>query len=239
MNYDPEQPLLVQSDSTVLLETNHSKFESMSAELGQFAELIKAPEQLHTYRLTPLSLWNAASAGMTADQILYCLRMNSKFEVPGQVQNNVRHYVGRYGLVRLVTRRDGGMVLESDDPAVINELANYTSTKAFFLGIVNAHTIEIVPAYRGFIKQELIKLGYPVSDLAGYHQGESLSMSLLESSEDPIQVKNSKEQEGQVAIRTFRMRDYQKRAVIRYARRTNSTAAAESLFSHAEQARRW
>lgn len=203
MNYHPERPLLVQSDSTVLLDTHHADFASMSAELSKFAELVKAPEHLHTYRLTPLSLWNAASAGMTADQILYFLRGNSKFDVPGQAQNNVRHYVGRYGLVKLIAVDGGGLVLQSDDPAVISELANYRSTKAYFLDMLDAHTIGIVPAYRGFIKQELIKLGYPVSDMAGYHQGESLGITLRESfkPDEPS------------SPRTFRIRDYQRRAV--------------------------
>ncbi|MFK7695271.1 DNA repair helicase XPB [Paenibacillus sp. HJGM_3] len=203
MNYHPERPLLVQSDSTVLLDTHHAEFASMSAELSKFAELVKAPEHLHTYRLTPLSLWNAASAGMTADQILYFLRGNSKFDVPGQAQNNVRHYVGRYGLVKLIAVDGGGLVLQSDDPAVISELANYRSTKAYFLDMLDANTIGIVPAYRGFIKQELIKLGYPVSDMAGYHQGESLGITLRESfkPDEPS------------SPRTFRIRDYQRRAV--------------------------
>ncbi|MDF2814747.1 MAG: helicase [Paenibacillus sp.] len=214
MKYDPEQPLLIQSDSTLLLEVNHPLFKSMSEELARFAELVKAPENLHTYRLTPLSLWNAASTGMSADQILYVLRINSKWEVPGQVQNLVRHYVGRYGLVRLIARRNGEMVLTSDDPAVINELAHYTSTRAFFVGVMDANTIEIVPAYRGFIKQELIKLGYPVSDLAGYHDGEALPMKLLECELDSTEHDEGLAGSSQIdRIRTFRLRDYQRKAV--------------------------
>src|SRR5690606_4502231 len=104
---------------------SHHLFQSMSTELARFAELIKAPEHLHTYKLTPLSLWNAASTGMSADQILTILRSNCKWEVPGQVQHDIRHYVGRYGLIRLHSSVTGEMILESDDSAVINEIMQY------------------------------------------------------------------------------------------------------------------
>ncbi|WP_127584363.1 DNA repair helicase XPB [Paenibacillus koleovorans] len=205
MKYFPERPLLVQSDSTLLLETHHDDFEQLSEELGKFAELVKAPEHLHTYRLTPLSLWNAASSGLSADQILYVLRGNSKLEVPGQVQNHIRHYVARYGLVRMIARSDGTMALESDDPAVVSELAHFTTTRAFFIGQSNELTIEFDPAYRGVIKQELIKLGYPVSDLAGYHDGERLPMRLKEFT--------GKAPAAPMPGGAFRLRDYQREAV--------------------------
>src|SRR5436309_14064419 len=112
MNFRPDNPLIVQADKTVLLEVNNERYESARDALARFAELEKSPEYLHTYRITPLSLWNAAAAGMTAAEMLGSLDRYSKYDVPGNVRLEITDQVSRYGRIRL-TRRDGDLAPES------------------------------------------------------------------------------------------------------------------------------
>src|SRR5687768_6254849 len=107
MNYDPQNPLIVQGDRTVLVEVDNPRYAAARDALAPFAELEKSPEHIHTYRITPLSLWNAAAAGLTADAMVDVLRQFSKFPVPANLATDVAEQVGRYGRVKLVRHGDG------------------------------------------------------------------------------------------------------------------------------------
>src|SRR5262249_27357661 len=117
-------PLIVQSDRTLLLEVDHPLHAVARDTLAQFAELEKSPEHIHTYRLTPLSLWNAAAAGLDAATVLTMLARYSKYDLPPNVLADIRDYIGRYGRLKLV-REGSTLVLESDDTALIAEVAHH------------------------------------------------------------------------------------------------------------------
>ncbi|MEC0268488.1 DNA repair helicase XPB [Paenibacillus anseongense] len=197
MKVDPTRPLIVQSDLSVLLETHHPEFESVRGVLSRFADLIKSPEHLHMYRITPLSLWNATAAGMPIEQMSACLQQNAKFGVPSSVLSGIRKYANRYGLLRM---EDVGseLYLVSDDTVILREIRAYDSLKKYLEDTRGERAIAISPAYRGVLKQELIKLGFPVEDLAAYRSGEFL----------PIQLRDEETMEE-----PFQLRDYQKSAV--------------------------
>jgi DNA excision repair protein ERCC-3 len=177
MNYDAGQPLIVQSDFTVLLEVGHARFEQVRSFLNRFAELIKSPEHIHTYRITPLSLWNSAASGLESEHILSFLRENGKMDLPHNVDKDVRSLFARYGLLRLEIS-DSNLTLKSDDKDALNELLSHKSVSGLIVDRPDEHTLIISPLHRGLIKQELIRLGYPVQDLVGYHHGEALPIEL-------------------------------------------------------------
>lgn len=193
----PDLPLIVQSDRTVLLEVDHPRYEEARDELARFAELEKSPEHIHTYRISPLSLWNAAAAGMDAPAILEALTRYSKYEIPQNIRREVAEFIDRYGQVRLVKRADA-LILESDDPALIAEIAGHRTVRPFIVRERDPGRLEISARYRGHIKQALIKLGFPVEDLAGYVTGARLDIALRGTA-----------QTG----RPFLMRDYQTSAI--------------------------
>jgi len=164
-------PLIVQSDRTVLLEVGNPQADEARHELAVFAELERAPEFVHTYRITRLGLWNARAAGHTAEQMLATLERYAKFPVPQTVSVDIEETVGRYG--RLVISRDaeGGLIITATDPAVLAEITR-SSKVGPFLGVRRSSTEWTVqPWARGQIKQELLKLGWPAEDLAGYTPG--------------------------------------------------------------------
>src|ERR1700726_4186948 len=122
MNYDPTNPLIVQGDRSVLVEVDNPRYAEARDALAPFAELEKSPEHIHTYRLTPLSLWNAAAAGMTADEMIDVLARFSKFPLPNSLRTDLGELVARYGRVRL--ERAGDMLrLVCDDQPLLEELA--------------------------------------------------------------------------------------------------------------------
>lgn len=177
MSYVPENPLIVQGDRSILLETASPAFaEARDALLG-FAELVKSPEYVHTWRLTALSLWNAASAGHTADDVIATLRALAKFPVPDIVPDFVRDKMSRYGALRLV--RDGEwLVLEGRDAAAMEDVRGIKGVHDL-LGEPDATgSVRIHPRRRGELKQALTAFGHPVQDLAGYEDGEALTMAL-------------------------------------------------------------
>ena len=173
-------PLIVQSDRSILLETDGPLFEDARDAVASLAELVKSPEHIHTYRITPLSLWNAAAAGMTADQVISNLVTYSKYEVPDNILVEIRDYISRYGRLKLYKLEDGQLVIDSDDDLLITELVNNESIKPFVTSVKNGKRILIKSGDRGNIKSALIKLGFPVEDLAGYVVGAPLKFSLRE-----------------------------------------------------------
>src|SRR5947209_1911713 len=174
---NPNNPLIVQSDRTILLEVDHPLHAEARDALAQFAELEKSPEHIHTYRLSPLSLWNAAAGGMDAATILELLTRYSKYDIPSNIVVEIREYISRYGRVKLV--RDGDLLLlKSNDVALIAEIMHHKRTQPYLLGQIDAHTIQVDASRRGHIKQALIHVGFPAEDLAGYTDGSPLPMHL-------------------------------------------------------------
>ncbi|HOQ99399.1 MAG TPA: DEAD/DEAH box helicase [Anaerolineae bacterium] len=173
MTYDPSNPIIVQGDKSVLLEVDNPLYQEARDVLARFAELDKSPEYIHTYRITPLSLWNAASAGLSAEAIIAGLERYSKYPLPDNVRVDITDYVSRYGRLKLA-RRDGALYLVSDDAALVAEVVRHRQLSPFVVGQIDAHTLQVDPARRGLIKQALVVVGYPAEDLAGYVEGERL-----------------------------------------------------------------
>ncbi len=196
MSYNPNNPIIVQGDKSVLLEVDNDLYPEARDILARFAELEKSPEYVHTYRITPLSLWNAASAGMTATEILSGLERYSKYPVPDNVRVDIVDYISRYGRVKL-RREDGHILLTSEDTALISELAHHKRLLPYVISQADPNTLLMDPNRRGHIKQALVTIGYPAEDLIGYVDGESLEIRLR-----PVTAS------GQ----PFALRDYQKEA---------------------------
>jgi DNA excision repair protein ERCC-3 len=177
MVYDPANPLIVQSDRSILLEVDNPRYEAARDDLARFAELEKSPEHIHTYRVTPLSLWNAAASGSTAAEIGAALLRYSKFDLPSNVIADIEDYIGRFGRVKLL-REDDRLVLRSDDTLLMTEIERNSHIRLFLRGRIDARTLEVDPAARGHVKHALVEFGYPAEDLAGYVEGQALSFHL-------------------------------------------------------------
>ena len=179
-------PLIVQSDRTVLLEVAHPDAETARHELAIFAELERAPEHIHTYRITRLGLWNARAAGHDADDMLATLDRWSRFPVPASVSMDLRETVNRYG--RLVIERadvegfgEGVLVLRSTDAAVLAEVSRNKRIHPLLIGRPAPDTFVVDAWARGHIKQELLKIGWPAEDHAGYTPGTPHPIDLAEN----------------------------------------------------------
>ncbi|MDK8470127.1 DNA repair helicase XPB [Corynebacterium accolens] len=173
-------PLIVQSDKTVLLEVDHPDSGAARTALAPFAELERAPEHVHTYRITSLALWNARAAGHDAEQVVDVLETYSRFPVPQSLLVDVAETMSRYGRVRLQAHPAHGLILESEEPAILTELSRGKVGK--LLGTrIDDNTIAVAPSERGRLKQELLKAGWPAEDLAGYIDGESHPIALNEN----------------------------------------------------------
>lgn len=193
MSYNPANPLIIQSDKSVLLEVNNPLYEAARDELSRFAELEKSPEYIHTYRITPLSLWNAAAAGMGAEPIVEVLERFSKFPVPGNITADIRDYISRYGRIKLLYE-NGLMVLKSEDKLLLVEVQRNKNLQPFIQRKIDDFTLQVDPAKRGHIKQAMVLFGYPVEDLAGYVDGAALTLNLRNPT---------------LKGREFQLRDYQ------------------------------
>lgn len=171
-------PLIVQSDKTVLLEIDHPKANEVRAKLAPFAELERAPEHVHTYRITPLALWNARAAGHDAEQVVDVLDTYSRFPVPQALLIDVAETMARYGRVRLHAHPAHGLILESEEPAILAEISRHKKIAPMLGQVLGDDAIVVHPSERGRLKQELLKIGWPAEDLAGYVDGESHPISL-------------------------------------------------------------
>src|SRR5947207_7118208 len=174
---NPNNPLIVQSDKTILLEVDHPQHAEARDALAQFAELEKSPEHIHTFRLSPLSLWNAAAGGMNAEMVLELLALYSKYAIPTSIATDIRDYMSRYGRIKLIREGDA-LLLTSSDVALIAEILHHKRTQPYVLRQLNSHTIQVDASRRGHIKQALIHIGFPAEDLAGYTDGAPLPMQL-------------------------------------------------------------
>jgi DNA excision repair protein ERCC-3 len=175
--YQPENPLIVQSDRSVLLEVDNPRYAEARDVLARFADLEKSPEYVHTYRISPLSLWNAAAAGLTAEAILGDLERFSKYPLPENVKVDIREAISRYGRVKLILA-ERRMLITTDDPILAEELARHRLFAPLVKQRLSNTDFEIDPAQRGHVKRVLVQIGYPAEDLAGYVTGALLSFDL-------------------------------------------------------------
>ncbi|CAB0589344.1 DNA repair helicase XPB [Corynebacterium diphtheriae] len=171
-------PLIVQSDKTVLLEVDHPRAQEARIALAPFAELERAPEHVHTYRITPLALWNSRAAGHDAEQVVHALETYSRFPVPHALLIDVAETMSRYGRVRLHKHPAHGLILESEEPAILAELLRHKKIKPMLGARIDDESIIVHPSERGRLKQELLKVGWPAEDLAGYVDGEAHPVAL-------------------------------------------------------------
>ncbi len=184
-----QNPLIVQSDRSVLLDVHAPRADICRNELIPFAELVRSPEHLHTYRLTPLSLWNAASAGVTPQMVLDTLNKFSRYEVPQNVEMWIKETAGRFGKLRLTTADtidapEGGAIeylyLTASDDNIYKQVLNNPATKKFLTPAKKSLCFLLELTDRGIVKQKLLELGWPVQDEAPLIDGEPLEINLRE-----------------------------------------------------------
>lgn len=173
-------PLIVQSDKTLLLEVDHPKAGEARAAIAPFAELERAPEHVHTYRVTPLALWNARAAGHDAEQVVDALVSHSRYAVPQPLLMDIVDTMGRFGRLQLVKSPVHGLTLVSLDRAVLEEVMRNKKIAPMLGARIDDDTIVVHPSERGHIKQMLLKIGWPAEDLAGYVDGEAHAIELVE-----------------------------------------------------------
>jgi len=192
---NPDGPLIVQSDRSVLLEVAHPEAERARHALAVFAELERAPEHIHTYRITRLGLWNARAAGHDASEIIQTLHEFSKFPTPSTITDDITETMRRYGLIE-ITREDDQLYISCADSAIEAEITR-TAKIAELLGEKDEKgRFPLAPWSRGIIKQELLKRGWPAADHAGYAEGTPHTIDL--------------------ATDSWSLRDYQKEAIRRF-----------------------
>lgn len=174
-------PLIVQSDKTLLLEIDHEQAAACRRAIAPFAELERAPEHVHTYRLTPLGLWNARAAGHDAEQVVSVLLEYSRYPVPHALLVDVAETMARYGRLQLVSHPTHGLVLHALDRAVLEEVLRSRRTAGLLGTRLDDDDVVVHASERGHLKQVLLKLGWPVEDLAGYVDGEAHPIALDET----------------------------------------------------------
>lgn len=186
-------PLIVQSDKTLLLEVDHPAATEARAGIAPFAELERAPEHVHTYRVTPLALWNARAAGHDAEQVVDALVRFSRYAVPQPLLVDVVDTMGRYGRLQLTNSPLHGLVMVALDRAVLEEVLRQKKIAPLLGERIDDDTVIVHPSERGHLKQALLKIGWPAEDLAGYVDGEAHPIALAENG--------------------WHLRDYQRQAV--------------------------
>lgn len=203
MRFNPTNPLIIQGDGSVLVEVHSPRYSEARDLLARFAELEKSPEHIHTYRITPLSLWNAASAGMKFAEIRTGLEEYTKYDIPYHVLVNIEESLGRFGRVVLLPGPSDYLLLEVHDRHSAREIALNKGVIAQTAGAVREGLFRIPLGNRGTIKQALLKMGYPVDDRAGFVKGAPLELRLRDRS---------------VSGRPFALRHYQREAVTTFHR---------------------
>lgn len=171
-------PLIVQSDKTLLLEVDHPLAAQARAAVAPFAELERSPEHVHTYRVTPLGLWNARAAGHDAEQVVDALVRFSRYAVPHALLVDVADTMDRYGRLQLRNDAEHGLVLHALDRAVLVEVMRHRRVAPMLGSLIDDDTIAVHPSERGRLKQALLKIGWPAEDLAGYVDGEAHPIAL-------------------------------------------------------------
>ncbi|MGO1051104.1 DNA repair helicase XPB [Crossiella sp. CA198] len=173
-------PLIVQSDKTLLLEVDHELADEARIAIAPFAELERAPEHVHTYRVTPLALWNARAAGHDAEQVVDALVRYSRYSVPQPLLVDVVDTMGRFGRLQLTNHPAHGLVMSTVDRAVLEEVMRNKKIAPMLGDRLDPDTVVVHPSERGHLKQLLLKAGWPAEDLAGYVDGEAHPIALAE-----------------------------------------------------------
>lgn len=193
----PAGPLIVQSDKTILLEAGHPDAIDARIALAPFAELERAPEHIHTYRITPLGLWNARAAGHDAESVIDALLEFAKYPVPHGLLVDIADTMDRYGRLTLQSDPAHGLVLVATEPAVLEEVMAAPAAAGMFGATIDSVTVAIHPSERGALKHALVKLGWPADDRAGHVDGESHPIALADTAHGG----------------SFELRPYQRQAV--------------------------
>jgi len=195
--FDPTNPFIVQSDRSILVEVDNPKFAAARDALAPFAELEKSPEHIHTYRISDLSLWNAAAAGFTAAEMVGVLQKYTKFPIPPNLPVDIGETVARYGRLKLERGPEGKLKLTCADRPLFAEISRQKKLRDYLGEQVDDVSVLIDPAFRGVLKQALLTVGYPVEDLAGYTEGTALPIALRDTA---------------LTGQPFYIRDYQREA---------------------------
>ncbi len=196
--FDPTNPFFVQPDRTVMVEVDNPKYTEARDAIAPFAELEKSPEHIHTYRISNLSLWNAAAAGFSAAEVVAVLQRYTKFPIPQNIPTDIAETVARYGRVKLERIDADNLKLVCSDKPLLAELARNKKVKEYLGDKIDDTTFAVLPAHRGVLKQALITIGYPAEDIAGYTEGALLPIALRD-----LMVHDGK---------PFTVRDYQREA---------------------------
>ena len=173
-------PLIVQSDRTLLLEIDHPLADEARKAIAPFAELERAPEHIHTYRITSLALWNARAAGHDAEQVVDSLIKYARYAVPNALLIDIADQMGRYGRLRLENHPVHGLILSTTDKPVLEEVLRNKKIIPMLGKRIDDETVVVFPSERGALKQALLKLGWPAEDFAGYVDGEAHPIDLAE-----------------------------------------------------------
>lgn len=197
MSYVFENALIIQSDRTVLLEVHSPRADAAREAIAPFAELLKSPEHIHTYQISPLSIWNARAAGMPVDEMIEALRLHAKYPMPQAVEQEIESLGSRYGLT-VIERGDGHLLLKMADLPLAELLSRNQAVSKFLDARSSDLVFQVNAANRGLLKQALLAAGYPAEDLAGYVDGDALAIKLRAISQ---------------AGSAFNLRHYQKEAV--------------------------
>jgi DNA excision repair protein ERCC-3 len=179
MSSKSSKPLIVQSDKTLLLEVESPLYEDARNDVSKFSELEKSLEYIHTYRITPISLWNAAASGMKGKEVMRTLKFYTKYPIPSNIEFEVSDYISRYGKLKLKSVGED-LILESDDIILITEIWRNKKAREHLEKRLSKNLLKVKPERRGLIKHILIDIGHPVEDLAGYIEGEYFPIRLLE-----------------------------------------------------------
>ena len=199
----PSKPMIIQGDGTILLEVESDFYSECRDWLSRFAELVRSPEHVHTYKITPIAIWNAAASGLKSQKVLEVLATFSKYQLPQNIVTDIHDWFSRYGKLKLEKITDEGrndvksfnvddpsplinspysnanlLILSSFDDILITEIYNNKSINKYVLHKLNSNNLLIDAEYRGRIKNALIKIGYPVEDLVGYVTGDPLPIKL-------------------------------------------------------------
>lgn len=198
MNAD--KACIVQRDFTILLETGHPSYETAREQIAPYAELVKSPPAFHTYKMTPLTLWSAAAMGYGADDIIDSLAHVSRWNIPASLIQDIRGIVEKYGKLKLQSDEETGeCILVSEEAKWIDQIQSHPSLSSYSFERLTDTKLQIYAKDRGLIKQQLIRIGYPVMDLAGYKHGSPLAFSW----------KSIEQGKG---AQEFQLRDYQTEA---------------------------
>ena len=193
---NPNGAIIVQSNLEIMVEVDNPNYTTARDAIAPFTELVKSPEHLHTYKISHLSLWNAAATGLRAPEVLERLESQSRYPIPPTVVTEIEDYMARYGLLRL-KKEDGRLTMESDDKLMFLEICKLRDVEPFIIEHIDDTHVVVDPERRGHLKMVLTNAGFPVEDLAGYTVGDPL----------PIQLR-----ETTVSGKPFKLRDYQKDA---------------------------